>query len=130
MKILISIGIVFLFSLTANSQEETSDELAPQEGGGRQVGLIAEFRVPTEKFDTFIEAARRELRAVRKNEPGCLRFDVLVFDESQGHGAFVEVFVDQKAAQKHRQLFHFKEFFREIENIDVQWTTRFGKALE
>ena len=95
-----------------------------------QVGLIAEFEVPAKDFDRFVAAARQELLAARKNEPSCLRFDVIVFDEGEGRGAFVEVFADQDAAQKHRELAHFKEFFDEIEDIDVQWTTHRGKAIE
>lgn len=95
-----------------------------------QVGLIAEFEVPSRDFDRFLAAARRELRAVRDNEPGCLRFDVLVFDEDAGRGAFVEVFADEDAAQKHRDLLHFKAFFDEIADIDVQWSTYHGQAIE
>lgn len=95
-----------------------------------QVGLIAEFKVPTKDFDRFLAAAQRELQAARQNEPSCLRFDVIVFDEVEGGGAFVEVFADQDAAQEHRELTHFKAFFDEINDIEVQWTTHRGKAIE
>ena len=95
-----------------------------------QVGLIAEFEVPEKDLGSFVAAARQELRAVRKNEPGCLRFDVIVFDEGEGRGAFVEIFADQDAAQKHREHAHFKQFFDEIKGIDVQWTMHLGKAIE
>ena len=95
-----------------------------------QVGLIAEFEVPTKDFDRFLAAAQRELQAARENEPGCLRFDVIVFDEVEGGGAFVEVFADQDAAQEHRKLAHFKAFFDQIDDIEVQWTIHRGKALE
>jgi len=95
-----------------------------------QVGLIAEFEVPAKDFDKFIGAAREELLAVRKNEPGCLRFDIIIFDEGDGRGAFIEVFADQEAAAKHQELTHFKEFFDAIEDIDVKWTTHHGRAIE
>ena len=95
-----------------------------------QVGLIAQFQVPANDFDKFIAAARQELIDARKNEPGCLRFDVLVFDDGEGCGAFLEVFADQEAADRHRELAHFKEFFSAIEGIDVQWTTHRGRAIE
>ena len=94
-----------------------------------QVGLIAEFEVPAKDFAKFIAAARQEQISVRENESGCLRFDVIVFDEGKGHGAFVEVFADQAAAEQHRELPHFKEFFAEIEDIDVKWTKNRGRAI-
>ena len=71
-----------------------------------------------------------ELLAVRSKEPGCLRFDVFVLDESQGRGAFVEVFADDEAAKKHRELPHFKESFAAIETINVEWSTRHGRLIE
>ncbi len=94
-----------------------------------QVGLIAEFKVPSKNLDGFLSAAREELKAVRENEPGCLRFDVIVFDEEDGSGVFVEVFADQLAAQKHRELPHFSAFFDAIKEMDVQWTARRGEAI-
>ena len=95
-----------------------------------KVGLVAEFNVPKQDFDKFISAARQELQSVRKNEPGCLRFDVIIFDKGEGRGAFVELFASQDAAEKHRELPHFKEFYDAIENIDVQWTKHRGRAIE
>ncbi len=41
-------------------------------------------------------------------------------------GAFVEVFVDLATADGHRELSHFKAFFDEIADVDVQWRTRRG----
>jgi len=94
-----------------------------------QIGLIAMFQVPANDVGRFLAAARQELQAVREHEPGCLRFDIIVFDEAEGRGAFVEVFADENAAEKHRELMHFKEFFAAIDDIDVQWTTNRGEAI-
>jgi quinol monooxygenase YgiN len=93
------------------------------------IALIAEFTVPTRDLERFISAARQELEAVRAGEPGCLRFDVIVFDEAGGQGAFVEVFADQEAADEHAEFDHFTAFFDAIEDIDVQWTMRRGVAI-
>jgi len=94
-----------------------------------QVGLIAEFQVNLEDMDLFLEAARRELASVRSSEPGCLRFDVVLFDEQPGHGAFVEVFEDDAAAKTHRETEHFAAFFNDISEIEVTWSARRGHAL-
>ncbi len=94
-----------------------------------QRGLVAEFEVPTKDLERFLGAARQELQAARANEPGCLRFDVLVFEEGEGRGAFIEVFADQEAFDKHGDHIHFKEFFSAIDDIDVKWTVNRGKAI-
>jgi quinol monooxygenase YgiN len=95
-----------------------------------QVGLIAEFNVPGGDFDRFIAAAREELVTARKNEAGCLRFDIIVFGEGDGRGAFIEVFADQAAREKHRELAHFQKFFDAIDDIEVEWTSHEGRAIE
>ena len=95
-----------------------------------QMGLVAEFEVPAKDFAKFIAAARQEVISVRENEPGCLRFDVIVFDEAKGHGAFVEIFADQAAVERHQSLPHFKEFFDSIRDIDVKWRTHRGRVVE
>ena len=94
-----------------------------------QVTLLAEFEVKTQDLDLFIAAAKREMQAVGASAAGCLGFEVLLFDEETGKGAFVEVFKDQAAADAHRETPHFSEFFEEIEDIEVTWSVRRGTAV-
>ena len=94
-----------------------------------QVALIAEFEVAERNLKRFLAAGKKELLAVREKEPGCLRFDIILFHEGQGRGAFVEVFADQAAADLHYKQTHFKDFFEAIEDLDVQWTLRYGAAV-
>jgi quinol monooxygenase YgiN len=94
-----------------------------------QIGLVAEFKVPASNMERFLNAAHEELRAVRETEPGCLRFDIIVFDERDGRGAFVEVFADQAAAELHRELPQFGKFFGDIVDLEVQWTAKRGWAM-
>jgi quinol monooxygenase YgiN len=95
----------------------------------RQRAMIAEFEVKPSELEKFVTAANHELRQVRENEPGCLRFDVLLFDEKEGTGAFLATFADQSAYDGHRDYSHAKEFFDAIKNIDVIWKVRRGNAL-
>ncbi len=95
-----------------------------------QVTLLAEFEVKTQDLDLFIAAAKREMQAVGASAAGCLGFEVLLFDEETGKGAFVEVFKDQAAADAHRETPHFSAFcFEEIEDIEVPWSVRRGTAV-
>ena len=89
-----------------------------------QIALIAEFELHPNGMESFLAAAEQELEAVRENEPGCVRFDVILYDGKEGTGAFVEVFADEEAADKHRDYPHFNEFFDAIKDIDVKWTAR------
>jgi quinol monooxygenase YgiN len=92
-------------------------------------GLIAQFQVAPADLEAFLAAAKREMVAVQADEPYCLRFDVIVFDDELGHGAFIEVFRDESAAERHRETPHFKAFFEEISGLAVNWSARRGYAL-
>lgn len=94
-----------------------------------ELALIAEFEVAAKDRERFLAAAKQELDAVRDDEPGCLRFDIIVFDEGACRGAFVEAYADQAAADLHPELPHFKAFFDAIEDIDVQWRLRRGETM-
>ena len=94
-----------------------------------ELALVAEFQVGAQGLELFMAAAKREMRAVRASEPGCLRFDVILFDEGTGKGAFVEVFPDQAAVDAHRETPHFSAFFEEIAELEVTWSVRRGTAV-
>ena len=95
-----------------------------------QPALIAAFEVAEGDLERFLSAAKEEQAAVQKNEPGCLRFDIVLFDEAEGRGAFVEVFADEAAAARHPEQPHFKAFFAAIEDIEVRWTVQRGRLAE
>ena len=94
-----------------------------------QIALVAEFELNPNDMETFLNAARQERAAVQANEPGCVRFDIILFDEKGGSGAFIETFADQAAADKHRDYPHFDAFFDAIKGIEVSWTARRGTVL-
>lgn len=94
-----------------------------------ELALVAEFQVEAQGLELFLAAAKREMRAVRTREPGCLGFDVILFDEGTGEGAFVEVFRDQAAVDAHRETPHFAAFFEEIADLEVTWSVRRGMAV-
>jgi quinol monooxygenase YgiN len=95
-----------------------------------KVALIAEFEVPPEHLDALLAAARREAEAVRRNEPTCPVFEVVLFDGEPGRGAFVEVFADREAAAAHRGTPHFAAFHAEIAELGVRWSSRRGVVLD
>jgi quinol monooxygenase YgiN len=94
------------------------------------VALVAEFEVKAQDLERFLAAARREIKAVRETEPECLRFDVVLFEDDTGRGAFFEIFRNKHAADAHRETPHFAAFFDEISDIELSWSTRRGVALD
>lgn len=94
-----------------------------------QRAMIAEFELRPDELEILVTAAKRELKEAREKEPGCLRFDVLLFDEKEGTGAFVATFADQLAYDRHMDYLHSKEYFNAIKDIDVSWKVRRGNAL-
>jgi quinol monooxygenase YgiN len=99
------------------------------EGTMSELALVAEFQVGAQGLELFMAAAKREMRAVRASEPGCVGFDVVLFDEAIGRGAFVEVFEDQAAVDAHRETPHFSAFFEKIADLEVTWAVRRGTAV-
>ncbi|HTI84382.1 MAG TPA: putative quinol monooxygenase [Acetobacteraceae bacterium] len=94
-----------------------------------EVALLAEFEVKPENLDRFLSAARRELKAVRANEPTCRTFEVILLNETEGRGVFVEIFENEAAAAAHRGFPHFTAFHDEITELDVRWSSRRGPVL-
>ena len=94
-----------------------------------EVALLAEFEVKPQDLDRFLFAARRELQAVRANEPTCRTFEVVLLNAAEGRGVFVEIFKNEAAAAAHRGFPHFTAFHEEIAELDVRWSSRRGATL-
>ncbi|WP_448624367.1 putative quinol monooxygenase [Geodermatophilus sp. URMC 64] len=63
-------------------------------------------RVRPEHLEAFLEESRRNASASLQ-EPGVRRFDVLRDEADAGHVVLNEVYVDQSAADAHKQTAHY-----------------------
>jgi quinol monooxygenase YgiN len=66
-------------------------------------------RVKPEDLEAFLEETRRNAAASRE-EPGVRRFDVLQDEADAGHVVLNEVYVDQSAADAHKQTAHYSRW--------------------
>ena len=71
--------------------------------------LIVTLKIKSEHREAFIEAMLEDARGSVRNEPGCLRFDVLQDDQEPNTLHLYEVYRDQSALEAHRQAPHYSD---------------------
>ena len=74
------------------------------------LALIVSLRVKPDQRDRFLAAAEDDSICSVRDEPGCLRFDVLQDQSDQHHFYFHEVYRDDDAFQAHQQTPHFRRW--------------------
>lgn len=65
-----------------------------------KIAIIAEFTTTPGKFDSFLERMKVHAAASRQ-EPGCLRFDVVIPQDSENRVMLYELYQDQAAFDFH-----------------------------
>ena len=73
--------------------------------------LHVTIQVKPEHVAEFLEIARYDAEHSEKDEPGCLRFDVIQDRDDANRFYFYEVYIDAAALEAHRQTPHFKRYF-------------------
>ena len=71
------------------------------------IALIVSLKVKPEQRERFLAAAEDDSISSVRDEPGCLRFDVLQDQEDENHFFFHEVYQDEAAFQAHTRTPHF-----------------------
>jgi (4S)-4-hydroxy-5-phosphonooxypentane-2,3-dione isomerase len=79
--------------------------------------LVVSLRVKPEKRDQFLAAAEDDSICSVRDEPGCVRFDVLQDNADQNHFYFYEVYRDEAAFQAHGQAPHFANWRKAAEEV-------------
>ena len=69
--------------------------------------LVVSLKVKPDLRDKFLAAAEDDSISSVRDEPGCLRFDVLQDNSDPNHFYFYEVYRDEAAFQAHGQAPHF-----------------------
>lgn len=69
--------------------------------------LIVPLNVKPEMREKFLAAAQEDSICSVRDEPGCLRFDVLQDNSDPNRFYFYEVYQDEKAVEAHRTMPHY-----------------------
>lgn len=94
-----------------------------------RVGLVVSFSVSERDASALHAALARERAAVAANEPDCVVFDVLLWNEAGTEGAILEVYADARARETHRATPWLAEVKRALAGLDVRLEKREGRAL-
>ena len=77
--------------------------------------LWVEFDLRPGRIDAFLEAERLDAEGSVDHEPGCRRFDILRDPALPDRVFFYEVYDDEAAFLRHRDMPHFKTYFAATE---------------
>jgi autoinducer 2-degrading protein len=73
--------------------------------------VIVSLRVKPELVDRFLEVMGENSRASRRDEPGCLRFDVHRDLDDPTHFLLYELYADERAfTEDHRSTPHYEKW--------------------
>lgn len=94
------------------------------------VVLHVTIQVKPEHVTEFLELARYDAEHSEKDEPGCLRFDVIQDRDEPNRFYFYEVYLDEAALEAHRQTPHFKLYLSKSQPwLAAPSERRFGRNL-
>jgi quinol monooxygenase YgiN len=71
------------------------------------ISLVVKVRIKPEHRDTFLKAIEVDALGSERDEPGCLRFNVLQSEADENVYYFYEVYKDEAAVEAHRAAPHY-----------------------
>jgi quinol monooxygenase YgiN len=71
------------------------------------ISLVVKLRIKPEQRDTFLKAVEVDALGSERDEPGCLRFNVLQAEADENVYYFYEVYKDEAALEAHRAAPHY-----------------------
>ena len=81
------------------------------------LGLVVSLRVKPEQRERFLAGIKENAGSSVRDEPGCLRFDVLEDQADPNHFLLYEIYRDDAAFQAHREAPHFARWRQVAEGM-------------
>ena len=92
--------------------------------------LHVSVQVKPEHVSEFLDVVRHDAEHSERDEPGCLRFDVIQDREDPNRFYFYEIYRDEAALEAHRQTPHFKLYSGKVQPwLAAPSERRFGRNL-
>ena len=82
------------------------------------LAMWVKVRVKPQERDRFLKAIEADALGSERNEPGCLRFNVLRDQQDPNVYYFFEVYRDEAALEAHRAAPHYAEWRAAADTLD------------
>jgi (4S)-4-hydroxy-5-phosphonooxypentane-2,3-dione isomerase len=82
------------------------------------LAIWVKVRVKPDMKEKFLKAIEHDALGSEKDEPGCLRFNVLQDEKDQNVYYFYEVYKDQAALEAHRAAPHYAVWRAAADSLD------------
>ena len=82
------------------------------------IGVWVKVRVKPEGKKKFLEAIEVDAVGSERDEPGCMRFNVLQDEKDENVYYFYEVYKDQAALEEHRKAPHYQVWRGAADTLD------------
>jgi len=82
------------------------------------LAMWVKVRIKPERRQDFLKAIEVDAVASERDEPGCLRFNVLQDAQDQNVYYFYEVYKDQAALEAHRAMPHYAVWRAAADSLD------------
>ena len=79
------------------------------------LALLVTIRIKPGHREAFLDALLGDARGSVQDEPGCLRFDVLLDDDNPNQIHLYEVYRDEQALEAHRQAPHYVKWRQTVQ---------------
>jgi autoinducer 2-degrading protein len=79
--------------------------------------LFVTVEIKPEQRDRFLQVIEDDATCSVRDEPGCLRFEVLQDEQDQNTYYFCEVYRDTAALDAHQQMPHFQRWREASEHV-------------
>ena len=80
------------------------------------IAIWVKVRIKPSTREAFLKAIEADALASERDEPGCLRFNVLQDEKDENVYYFFEVYRDQDALEAHRKTLHYASW-REVADV-------------
>jgi len=82
------------------------------------LAMWVKVRIKPDQRQRFLQAIEVDALGSERDEPGCLRFNVLQDEKDQNVYYFFEVYKDQAALEAHRQMPHYATWRAVADTLD------------